>query len=473
MTTTRRKPHRGAKDDHVRLVPVVDIHPSPENDRLYRPISADDPEIQALAASIREHGVQEPIILERDWFIISGHRRWVAARLAGLLKVPCRVRADVSRREDPDGFLKLLRECNRQRLKTFSEKVREEVVSANPEEAYVALQEHRRQKSIMSDFDSRLDLGVVKGRKAISAAKRLFMRAIRGVLDERREFWPLSDRQVHYALLNEPPLIHASKPLSVYRNDGRSYKALTDLLTRARLNGLVSFEALADETRPVETWPVHADVQGFVRQELDGLLKSFWRDLQQSQPNHIELLVEKNTLLSIIKPVAAQYCIPITSGRGFCSLDPRHKMAMRFRRSGKQKLVLLILADHDPEGDTIATSTARTLRDDFGISSIEAVKVALTFDQVRRFKLPPGLTAKAGSATREKFVAKHGEHVHELEALDPKDLQAITREAIGRVLDVDAYNVEVRQEKQDAAALETIRRRVHSAVEDATRGMPG
>ena len=110
-----------------------DIRPTPENEKLYRPVSADDPEVIAIVKSIGILGVIEPIVISRDGYIISGHRRHMAARLADLSTVPCRV--ENVRRSDP-GFLELLREYNRQRVKTLDEITREEVISANPEEAH-------------------------------------------------------------------------------------------------------------------------------------------------------------------------------------------------------------------------------------------------------------------------------------------------------------------------------------------------
>ena len=68
----------------------------------------------------------------------------------------------------------------------------------------------------------------------------------------------------------------------------------------------------------------------------------------------------------------------MTSGRGFCSLPPRYETAKRYRASGKQKLVLLIVSDFDPDGEEIANSYARSFRDDFDIDDVHAVKVALT-----------------------------------------------------------------------------------------------
>jgi hypothetical protein len=50
-------------------------------------------------------------------------------------------------------------------------------------------------------------------------------------------------------------------------------------------------------------------------------------------------------------------------------------------RSGKDKLLLLVVSDFDPEGDDIPESFAKLMRDDFGIDNVEAIKVALTYQQ--------------------------------------------------------------------------------------------
>ena len=64
--------------DPIRHVPLGDISPSPENNQLYRPVDPDDPQILALADSIVEHGLQEPLLITEDHWIISGHRRYAA-----------------------------------------------------------------------------------------------------------------------------------------------------------------------------------------------------------------------------------------------------------------------------------------------------------------------------------------------------------------------------------------------------------
>src|SRR5690606_10644055 len=68
-------------------IPVVDIEPNP-----YQPRRHFDPESLAeLAASIKEHGVLQPLLVRRKgsgYQLIAGERRWRAAQQAGLRTVP-------------------------------------------------------------------------------------------------------------------------------------------------------------------------------------------------------------------------------------------------------------------------------------------------------------------------------------------------------------------------------------------------
>ena len=443
----------------VRLFRMEDICPSPENDTLYRPFNPRDPENIALAQSIKAHGVKEPLVLTCDGFILSGHRRYGAAKMAGLREVPAR--REFICRSDPD-FMTHLREYNRQREKTNVERAREEIVSATPEAAYRALKEHRR-KEAQIDLETVPLIGT-KERLAISPAQMPFLSAVLTVMNNLRRYLPLSVRQIHYQLLNNPPLRHANKPDSVYANNLRCYKALSELTTRARLEGYIHMRAISDETRPISIFDVHETPRPFLRREFNNFLNGYYRDLQQSQPNHIEILGEKNTVQSILKSVASDFCVPLTIGRGYSSIPPRYQMAERYKRSGKEKLILLVLSDLDPDGEEICQSFARSMRDEFGVSQIEAVKVGLTSEQVKLFNLPPSMEAKPTSGQYSKFVAKYGKNAYELEALPPATLQDLLREALDSVMDIDAYNAEIEQEKKDAVELDTLRQKVHALM---------
>ncbi len=228
---------------------------------------------------------------------------------------------------------------------------------------------------------------------------------------------------------------------------------MCDLLARARrILGLLSWNTIADETRPVRLWRLERNVGQYVESELSALFGSYWRDVLQSQPNHLEILIEKNASLSVIEKVAMRYTIPLTSGRGQTSKEKLWQISERFRRSGKKKLVVLILSDFDPDGDAIANANARSLRDDLGIDDgrLIPVRVALRHDQIERYKLPRSLEAKESSASYNKFVARHGvSYAVELEALTRRAFANRTYRAIRSHIDVDAFNREVEREKQE------------------------
>jgi ParB family chromosome partitioning protein len=73
-------------------VPVDSIKPNP-----HQPRQAIQPEqLEELAASMREHGVLQPLVVTRSgdgtYTLIAGERRWRAARVAGLESVPAIVK---------------------------------------------------------------------------------------------------------------------------------------------------------------------------------------------------------------------------------------------------------------------------------------------------------------------------------------------------------------------------------------------
>ncbi len=84
----------------VSMIPVEQIAPNPRQPRSH----FDPQDMDELAASIREHGVLQPLIVTADlenpdrYILIAGERRWLAARQAGLTQVPAIFR-EVSEQE--------------------------------------------------------------------------------------------------------------------------------------------------------------------------------------------------------------------------------------------------------------------------------------------------------------------------------------------------------------------------------------
>ena len=84
-------PQRGPTDNGSIEIPVARIRENPRQPRL----RIDDGALEALAASIREHGVIQPILVIETidgYQLVAGERRVRAARLAGLDHIPAIVR---------------------------------------------------------------------------------------------------------------------------------------------------------------------------------------------------------------------------------------------------------------------------------------------------------------------------------------------------------------------------------------------
>ena len=458
--------------DMVVSVPIDAVEPAPENEAVYHGFDIRDADDESLYESIKLNGVLESLTVSADGFILSGHRRHQAAMIAELGHVPIR-RVDIRLADlSADERLRILTAHNTQRRKSAEEQVREELVATCPEEVFEELRKRLEAREVEADLPppSAMYIGRYTARAKISEAKEPFLEAVIHEVKARRTYWPLSVRQLHYAMLNDPPLRHSGKPTSRYGNNRKSYKDLCDLCTRARLAGMIPWEAVADETRPVELWNCYETVAEYVAKQAPYMLGWYRRDLMQGQLKHVEIVCEKNTVAEIVRRVARDYCIPVTSGRGYCSIGPRREMAERHEASGKTGLVLILISDCDPDGDEIAASMARSLRDDFDVWNIKAVRAALTIEQARQFQLPPNSDAKTTSPQFKKFVAKHGTRsAYELEALSPDALADIVRQAIESVIDMTAYRREVETWKAEAADLEVIRRRVVAAALGASK----
>jgi hypothetical protein len=443
-------------------IPISKIIPSPENDEIYRRYDPTERQNQKLIADIRAEGVKCPLLLTRDYYVISGHRRYHSARLAGMECVPC-LFEDIKRRTLGGGaskdFIALLRSHNLQREKTISEQMAEAIIDTDKATARRALIEAReeREGEVMG-----ADFVIIEGevkRSQITTVKEEMVAAILRVTTERRAFWPLSVRSVHYALLNDPPLRNCGKNpkfRKLYKNDQNSYDDLCNLCARMRLAGRLSWNTINDETRPFDLSVLDNQTSSFFERELHWFLRQYRRNLLQTQPHHIEIIGEKNTVRNTLKPVADKFTVPLTTARGFSSLTPRLDVYERFRNSGKSKLIILALTDFDPCGEEIAHSFARSLRDDFGVpwERLELLKVALNEEQVERFNLPPDMKAKLSDKKSAKFSAKYGSYVWELEALPLPVLQSELEAAIDSVLDKKAFNEQLKIEDEDAIAID-------------------
>lgn len=446
--------------------PLSQIKSAIENDLIYDSFGIANEDDYDLTISIRDNGIQEPLVLSADFYLLSGHRRKAAATYLNLKEVPVRLTEIFFEDLTTDERLKELRIFNRQRSKSSSERIREKLLEVDSKLAYTNLLRKRAEINEFGD-DGEINIELETSRKRSVISTMGFLNAAKKVINENKAYWPLTVRRVHYLLLNDPPLKHDKKPHSKYINDKNSYKALTNLLLRARLNRFIPMQAIEDGTRPIRLGGGFQSLEQFIEVALNNFLMGYSRNLMQGQQNHIEIILEKNALRSVIEIVAKRYCIPMTTARGYASLSPRHAIATRFKNSGKNKLVLLMLTDFDPDGEQIAESFARSMRDDFGITDIHPVKVALTAEDVENYDLPSDMDAKPSSPNYQKFIKKYGIKAVELDAAPVKLLQQKLENAVESVIDIDEYNSQIELEEEDATEIEARRSLVFEAIKDS------
>ena len=71
-------------DPQIEMMAVADLVPYAKNSRVH-----DDAQVAQIAASIREFGFTNPVLIDAQGGIIAGHGRVLAARKLKLEQVPC------------------------------------------------------------------------------------------------------------------------------------------------------------------------------------------------------------------------------------------------------------------------------------------------------------------------------------------------------------------------------------------------
>ena len=84
-------PQRAAHTTGSTEIPISRVRPNPRQPRQ----RMDQAELEALAASIREHGVLQPILVTETldgYQLVAGERRFRASQMAGLERIPALIR---------------------------------------------------------------------------------------------------------------------------------------------------------------------------------------------------------------------------------------------------------------------------------------------------------------------------------------------------------------------------------------------
>jgi Na+-translocating ferredoxin:NAD+ oxidoreductase RnfG subunit len=280
------------------------------------------------------------------------------------------------------------------------------------------------------------------------------------VLDDLMEYWPLTLRQ-YYQLV----------AAGVIDNDPKEYGKLSRELAKARLDGVVPWEAIEDRTRSLLTSDGWADRDAFLDAEKDNFLVGYRRDLLQTQKNRLELWIEKDALSRVCHDAALPYCVPVIVARGYSSVSYVHECRKRIEQNtedGYEGTVVLYFGDLDPSGWNMLPTMMITLQEEMGLGDqVIPKRCALTVEQVNEYNLPHNPDALKVTDTRaRKYVKKFGKLAVELDALPPATLQDLVRQSIEAELALPTFQVEQDRETEDRKVLANLKEQVEDFLDD-------
>lgn len=251
---------------------------------------------------------------------------------------------------------------------------------------------------------------------------------VKAVLDEYREHWPLTVRQVFYRLVGA----HG------YDKTEAGYKTLCHHVVNARRGGVISFAAIRDDGVTTVRMDHYEDADAFLM-DYRRRAKNFQRDKLSAQPFHAEVWCEAAGMIHQLADVAHEFSIRVYSSSGFDSLTAKKDIADRICRIGKPAIILH-LGDFDPSGEGIFKAVAEDVGAfvetdrPHGHVNVEFRRVALTEDQVNMYDLPTA-PAKASDSRSKGWAGE----TCQLEALSPAEIASILKSAIYNIVDIDAF----------------------------------
>jgi hypothetical protein len=266
------------------------------------------------------------------------------------------------------------------------------------------------------------------------------------IIDEyRAQGFVLTLRQLYYQFVAR----------DLIRNLQTEYKRLGSILNDARLAGMVDWSAMEDRTRNVDRpalWDSPAEI-------LEAVGEQYKRNPWDTQTVRPEVWIEKEALAGVIVPVCERWRVPRLSCRGYMSQSEQYAAGKRFQRYLDDGLrpVVLHLGDHDPSGlDMTEDNTDRLAM--FAGGLVEVRRLALNMDQVERYNPPPN-PAKETDSRFTGYQERFGDSCWELDALDPRTIDRLIDGEIQRLIDKDAWDDVMADEKVERKTLVDVAKR--------------
>ena len=233
-------------------------------------------------------------------------------------------------------------------------------------------------------------------------------------------------------------------------NKVKEYNRLKNIVSDARLAGLIDWNRIVDLTRELRQnahWESPESIVGACAEQ-------YAIDKWEDQPHRVEVWVEKDALRNVVERACTAIDVPFFVCRGYTSQSEMWSAAQRFIRWSKrgQEPIIFHLGDHDPSGIDMSRDIQERLNL-FG-ADVDVRRIALNMPQIEEFEPPPN-PAKETDSRFAAYMTEYGDESWELDALSPETLDGLIRRAVTAVLNKKRWKEAQRREADQKAELES------------------
>ena len=235
-------------------------------------------------------------------------------------------------------------------------------------------------------------------------------------------------------------------------NTPQTYNKLGSLINDGRLAGLVSWRAIEDRGRNLMGLQTFSGPSAAIKDVRDRYHTDKWAD-QQFRP---EVWVEKAALEGVISHICNELQVDFFSCRGYNSQSEQWRAGRRFAGyiAKGQRPIVFHLGDHDPSGIDMTRDNEERLSM-FAGTKIMVIRLALNWSQIKTYDPPPN-PAKVTDSRFYDYSTRYGNSSWELDALEPKIIHDLIRDAVLQVRDPKLWDAALRLEAEDKNTLDQI-----------------
>ena len=248
-------------------------------------------------------------------------------------------------------------------------------------------------------------------------------------------------------------------------NSQKSYDSLGAIISDARLAGRIPWNRITDRTRNVKGGGGWDSPDQIIR----SLGRQYHRDRWETQPNYVEVWVEKEALANVVQRACSSLNLRWFCCRGYVSQSEMYAAGQRFSKAEEKgkSIHVIHLGDHDPSGIDMSRDIEERVNmfvlgdaewRASGDPLVTIHRIALNMPQVREFNPPPN-PAKTTDARFKTSEYEYGRESWELDALDPSTLEGLIDAEVRDLIEPNAWEASERLEKEEAQLLRAVSQR--------------